>query len=61
LSTFRGLLSEESRFTFEEEPVLPVTEEGMPAPPSTLMPETPARFELTAEVRVPILVEEPIA
>jgi len=46
---------------FDEEPVLPVTDEGIPLSRAEPMaPETTLRLELTAEPREPILVEEPI-
>ncbi len=45
----------------EEEPTLPVTEEGIPVSIAEPMPpETTDLLELTAEVRVPILLEAAI-
>lgn len=55
MSTLRGLLSELNKFTFDEDPVLPVTDEG-----SIFIPDAALLFELTADVRVPIRLEAPI-
>lgn len=51
-----GRLSEESKFTLEEEPVRPVTDDGILLPPS-MPPDMTLRLELTADVRVPMRLE----
>jgi hypothetical protein len=61
LRTLRGLLSDERRLTLVEDPTLPDTVCGIsPMPWLFMPPDITLRFELTAEVRVPILLEVPM-
>lgn len=56
-STFNGRLSDASRFTFVDDPTRPVADTGIPSITEAMPPETTLRFELTADVRVPIRLE----